>query len=279
MLAKRANFGEMRKSYIILRDTHMTTLATVITGASSGIGEALAHLFAPEQQTLVLVARRKEKLEVLAKELNSKHGIRVHVIAQDLQQVGAAAALMNDIANLKLSVDTLVNNAGFGISAPFAKADASQTTGMMQLNMVTLTELTHMTLPAMLERGHGRIMNIASVVAFQPCPYFAVYAASKAYVLSFSEALAAEVGERGVLVTAVCPGSTATEFHDVAHTKGSLIEKMADSAQMVAEQGYKALNNGKPVIVTGLINKPLPLINRLVPRRAMTWATTKMMGH
>ena len=176
----------------------MTTLATVITGASSGIGEALAHLFAPEQQTLVLVARRKDKLDDLAKALNSKYGIKVHSIALDLQQAGAAAQLMNEISNLKLTVDTLVNNAGFGVSAPFAKSDASQTSGMMQLNMVALTELTHMVLPAMLERGHGRIMNIASVVAFQPCPYFAVYAATKAYVLSFTEALAEEMRGRGV---------------------------------------------------------------------------------
>lgn len=256
----------------------MTTLATVITGASSGIGEALAHLFAREQQTLVLVARRKDKLEGLAKALNSKYGVKVHVIALDLQQMGAAAQLMNEVSNLKLTVDTLVNNAGFGVSAPFTKSDASQTSGMMQLNMVALTELTHMVLPMMLERGHGRIMNIASVVAFQPCPYFAVYAATKAYVLSFTEALAEEMRGRGILVTAVCPGSTATEFHDVAHTKGSLLTQIQDTAETVAEEGYKALNNGKSVVVTGLMNKPLPLVNRLVPRKAMTWATSKLMG-
>ena len=239
----------------------MTTLATVITGASSGIGEALAHLFAPEQQTLVLVARRKERLDALAKELNSKHGIKVHVIAQDLQEIGAAANLMNSIANLNLTVDTLVNNAGFGISAPFAKSDGAKTSAMMQLNMVALTELTHMALPAMLERRHGRIMNIASVVAFQPCPYFAVYAASKA-----------------ILVTAVCPGSTDTGFHEVANTKGSLVDKISESPEMVADEAYKALNNGKVVVVTGLFNKPLPVINRLIPRKTMTWAVGKMMG-
>ncbi len=257
----------------------MTTLATVITGASSGIGEALAHLFAPEHQTLVLVARRKERLEALAKELNAKHGIKVHVIAQDLQEAGAAASLMSAIAALGLSVDTLVNNAGFGESTPFAKADAAKTSGMMQLNMVALTELTHQALPTMIERGHGRIMNIASVVAFQPCPYFAVYAATKAYVLSLTEALAEEVKGRGILVTAVCPGSTNTGFHEVANTKGSLLDKIAESPEMVAEEAYKALNNGKVVIVTGLMNKPVPTINRLIPRRAMTWAVAKMLGH
>ncbi|PTQ91013.1 SDR family NAD(P)-dependent oxidoreductase [Agitococcus lubricus] len=256
----------------------MTSLATVITGASSGIGEALAHLFAPEQQPLVLVARRKEKLDELAKTLNNKHGVKVHVIALDLEQVGAAAELMNAIANLNLSVDTLVNNAGFGVSAPFAKADGAKLSGMMQLNMVTLTELTHLALPAMLERKHGRIMNIASVVAFQPCPYFAVYAASKAYVLSFTEALAAEISDRGILVTAVCPGSTNTEFHSVANSKGSFADKIAESPVMVAEEAYKALNNGKTVIVTGLMNKPVPVISRIVPRKTMTWAVAKMLG-
>ena len=256
----------------------MTTLATVITGASSGIGEALAHLFAPEQQTLVLVARRKDKLDSLAQVLNKKHGIKVHVIALDLQQVGAAFSLMQAVSDLNLTVDTLVNNAGFGVSGSFAKTDGAKTSAMLQLNVVTLTELSHLVLPTMLERGRGRIMNIASVAAFQPCPYFAAYAASKSYVLSFTEALAAEVASRGVLVTAVCPGSTATEFHEVANTAGSLLEKMAETPAMVADEAYRALNNGKPVVITGLLNKPVPVINRLVPRRAMTWAVSKVMG-
>lgn len=257
----------------------MTHLATVITGASSGIGAALARLFAPEQQTLVLVARRQEPMQALAKELNQKYGVRVHIISRDLQQVNAAAELMNDIAALNLEVETLINNAGFGISSAFAESDSASNYGMMQLNMVTLTELTRLVLPNMIQRGHGRIMNIASVVAYQPCPYFAIYAASKAYVLSFTEALAAEVADQGVLVTAVCPGSTATEFHDVATTKGTLVDQLADSAEKVAEEAYKALNTGKRTIVTGWINKPMPLVSRLLPRRALGWAAQKFTGH
>ena len=196
----------------------------------------------------------------------------------DLEQVGAAQQLVKSVQDLGLEIDTLINNAGFGLNDLFADMPLERIQGMMQLNMVALTELTHMVLPMMLERGHGRIMNIASVVAFQPCPYFAVYAATKAYVLSFTEALAEEMRGRGILVTAVCPGSTATEFHDVAHTKGSLLTQIQDTAETVAEEGYKALNNGKSVVVTGLMNKPLPLVNRLVPRKAMTWATSKLMG-
>ena len=256
----------------------MTQLATVITGASSGIGLELAHLFAPEHQHLVLVARRREPMDALAKELQSRHGVRVTVISRDLQQPGAAQALMDDLAAHHLEVDTLVNNAGFGVSGNVTHADRGATSAMLQLNMITLAELTQRVLPGMVARGQGRILNVASMVAFQPCPYFALYGATKAFVLSFSEALAEEVASRGVLVSALCPGSTATGFHAVAATQGSLLEQMADSPKMVAEEAYKGLNNGQRVIVTGGMNKPLPLVNRLVPRRAMTWAVGKVLG-
>lgn len=256
----------------------MTQLATVITGASSGIGMELAHLFAPEHQHLVLVARRREPMDALAADLKHKYGVRVTVISRDLQEPGAAQALMDDLAAHHLQVDTLVNNAGFGLSGNFAHADPVKTSAMMQLNMITLTELTQRALPGMLERGQGRILNVASLVAFQSCPYFAIYAATKSFVLSFSEALAEEVGSRGVLVSCLCPGSTDTGFHDVAATKGSVLEQIADSPKMVAEQGYKGLNNGQRVVVTGWMNKPVPMLNRLVPRRAMTWAVGKVLG-
>lgn len=256
----------------------MTKLATVITGASSGIGEELAWLFAAEHQPLVLVARRKEPMDLLAKNLGSKHGVRVYVISRDLQEPGAAEGLMADLAALGLEVDTLVNNAGFGIAGAFAKNDPLRTSQMMQLNMVTLTELTQRALPGMLARGHGRILNVASMVAFQACPYFAVYGASKAYVLSLSEALAEEVADRGVKVSALCPGSTNTAFHDVAATRGSILEQIADSPKMVAEEAYKGLNNGKRVIITGWLNKPVPVLNRLAPRRAVTWTVAKVLG-
>lgn len=256
----------------------MTQLATVITGASSGIGLELAQLFAPEHQHLVLVARRREPMEALAADLKHKYGVRVTVIARDLQEPGAAQALMDDLAAHHLQVDTLVNNAGFGLSGNFAHADPAKTSAMMQLNMMTLAELSQRVLPGMLERGQGRILNVASLVAFQACPYFAVYAATKSFVLSFSEALAEEVGSRGVLVSCLCPGSTDTGFHAVASTQDSVLAQIADPVKMVAEQAYKGLNNGQRVVVTGWMNKPVPMLNRLVPRRAMTWAVGKVLG-
>jgi short-subunit dehydrogenase len=253
----------------------MSNTATLITGASSGIGEAMARQLAAEQQTLVLVARRREKLEALAQELRAAHRIRVEVLAADLEQVGAAAALMAQVEGLGLSVDTLINNAGFGINAEFADMAADRVSAMLHLNVVALTELTHAVLPAMLSRQQGRIMNIASVAAFQPCPRFAEYGASKAYVLSFTEALAAEVASKGVKVTAVCPGATRTEFHDVAHNDGVLATRFMDSAEEVATAGLRALNSGTRVIVTGIMNKPLPFLVRLTPRRLVVWLAGK----
>lgn len=248
------------------------SLATVITGASSGIGETLARQLAgSENQALVLVARREDKLLALANELTRAHGLRVEVIGADLEQPGAAARLIAAIHARGLTVDTLINNAGFGINNLFADMRLDRVQGMMQLNMVTLTELCHAVLPDMRLRRQGRIMNIASVAAFQACPRFAVYGATKAYVLMFSEALAAEERRNGIHVTAVCPGATATEFHDVAGNHGTFAAKMMDSADTVASSAIAALDAGRPVIVTGLMNKPLPFFIRLMPRRLATW--------
>lgn len=249
-----------------------TTPVTLITGASSGIGEALARqLAAREKQALVLVARRSDKLAALAAELGTAHGVKVEVITRDLEQPGAAAALMADLAVRGLHVDTLVNNAGFGINSAFAEMPLERVQGMLQLNIVALTELCHAVLPGMRAAGHGRIMNIASVAAFQACPRFAVYGATKSYVLMFSEALAAEENRHGITVTAVCPGATATAFHDVAGNHGTLAAKVMDSPETVAASALRALGAGRRVIVTGLMNKPLPLFVRLLPRPLITW--------
>ena len=245
------------------------SLATVITGASSGIGERLARrLAASENQP---VARREDKLLALAAELTREHGTRVEVVGLDLELPGAAAQLVATMEARGLAIDTLVNNAGFGINDAFADLPLERVQGMMQLNMVTLTELCHAALPGMRRRHQGRIMNIASVAAFQACPRFAVYAATKAYVLMFSEALAAEERRNGIHVTAVCPGATATEFHDVAGNHGTFVSKLMDSPDMVARSAITALNAGRPVVVTGLLNKPLPFFIRLMPRGLATW--------
>ncbi len=255
----------------------MSNLATVITGASSGIGEQLAkQLAAQEQQTLVLVARSADKLNTLAEQLKQAHPIRVEVISLDLEQKGAAQQLVKAVQDLGLEIDTLINNAGFGLNDLFADMPLERIQGMMQLNMVALTELCHAVLPAMRQRKQGRIMNIASIAAFQSCPRFAAYAATKAYVLSLSEALAAEEKANGIKITAVCPGATATAFHDVAGNNGTFLTKMMDSAEDVAASAIKSLNAGKPVIVTGAMNKPLPFFNRLLPRQCVVWMAGKL---
>jgi uncharacterized protein len=246
-------------------------LATVITGASSGIGEAIARrLAAEEKQALLLVARRAEKLSALAQELQQAHGVRVEVLALDLEKPGAAQVLVNEVAARGLAIDTLVNNAGFGINDRFADMPLDRIQGMLQLNIVALTELCHAVLPGMHARQQGRIMNIASVAGFQACPRFAVYAATKSFVLNFTEALAVEERKNGILVTAVCPGATNTAFHDVAGNHGTFVAKLMDSAETVANSAINALNAGKPVIVTGLLNKPLPFLLRLFPRGIAT---------
>lgn len=247
-------------------------LATVITGASSGIGEVLARRIArEEEQPLVLVARRQDKLAALAAEIRQQHGRRVEVVALDLEQPGASARLVAAVAALGLEIDTLVNNAGFGLNDLFGDMPLERIQGMMQLNMVALTELCHAVLPGMRARRQGRIMNIASVAAFQPCPRFAVYGATKAYVLMFSEALAAEEKRNGIRITAVCPGATDTAFHDVAGNHGTFVAKLMDPPETVVASALAALRAGRPVVVTGLLNKPLPFFIRLLPRSVVTW--------
>ena len=255
----------------------MTQLATVITGASSGIGEELAkQLAAQEKQAMVLVARRKEKLQELAQQLASEHGIRVEVVGLDLEKPGSSQQLLDAVAGLGLEIDTLINNAGFGLNDNFADMPLDRIQAMMHLNMVSLTELCHGVLPGMRSRKQGRIMNIASVAAFQSCPRFAAYGATKSYVLSLSEAMASEEKANGIKVIAVCPGATATAFHDVAGNNGTFATKMMDSAETVARTAIRSMNCGCPLVVTGAMHKPLPFINRLLPRSVVVWAAGKV---
>ena len=254
-------------------------LATLVTGASSGIGAALAASFAREpSRVLVLVARRTAPMHALAEEFKNRFGTETQVIEADLEVPGAAAQLLAQIDQLGLTVDTLVNNAGFGLNGPLQDMTLARVSGMLQLNITALTELTHGVVPAMRARRSGRILNVASIAAFQPCPNFAAYGASKAYVLSFSEALAIELETSGIIVTAVCPGSTSSGFHAVAGSDRSLVAKFMDSAETVAEQAYKALQNGDSVVVTGWVNKPLPMMSRLMPRTMLARITGKLMA-
>jgi short-subunit dehydrogenase len=240
----------------------------LVTGASSGIGLELAKLFAQDNYNLILVARRREQLEALGRELTERHGIRCNAIAADLGAPAAAARLFTHLAEQSLVVDVLVNNAGFGALGPFATMDVDIERDMIQLNVAALTDLTRLLLPAMLGRRRGRILNVASTAGFVPGPLMAVYYATKAYVISFSEALAQEVRGSGVSVTVLCPGPTRTEFQAVAHMGSARLFRMPGvmDAAPVARAGYRGLMKGKRMVVPGWPNRVLPFVIRFSPR-------------
>jgi hypothetical protein len=244
----------------------------LVTGASSGIGLELARLFAKGGHDLILVARNEPKLNELALYLGGMYRCKVEVISADLSQPEVPEALVDELARRGLTVDALVNNAGFGESKLFAEQDLRRIMEMIQLNMTTLTHLTRLILPRMIAARKGRILNVASTAAFAPGPLMAVYYASKAYVLSFSEAIANELKGTGVTVTALCPGPTRTGFATAAgvtntnlfHTPGVM------DAAPVAEAGYRGCMKGKAVVIPGLLNKVLVWVIALSPRWAVT---------
>jgi uncharacterized protein len=241
---------------------------TLITGASAGIGAEFARLLAHAGEALVLTARRRDRLETLAAELRAAHGIPVEIIAADLTDQDAPRLLFDGIAALGLQVGTLVNNAGFGLRGAFAELPLDRLVEMLNVNVVALTRLTGLFLPAMIARRGGGIINLASIAAFQPGPYMAVYYASKAYVLSFSQALAYETKGSGVVVTAVCPGSTRSEFAEVSGLSGSrLIQRAAMGASEVARLAIEGHRAGRSLVVTGAGNKLTPLASRFLPRQ------------
>jgi uncharacterized protein len=242
----------------------------LITGASGGIGLELARLFARDRYDLVLVARRADALERLGSELAAQHGVRYWVIGADLAEPGAVATIVGRLPPEALPVSVLVNNAGFGTSGPFATTDLATELELLQVNIVALTTLTKLLLPPMLARRNGRILNVASTAAFQPGPFMAVYYASKAYVLSFSEAIAEELRGTGITVTALCPGPTATAFLSRAGLSGNRLaahSPLTMAAAPVARAGYRGLQRGARVVIPGLGNKILAMIVPLSPRR------------
>lgn len=238
---------------------------TLITGASAGLGAEFARQCAARGEETVIVARRRDRLEALAKEIGGK----VHVIGADLAATGAASALIAEVGRLGLSVDTLVNNAGFGLTGKFAALPLGRQREMIDLNIGTLTELAHLVLPAMLERGWGRILNVASTGAFQAGPGFGVYFATKAYVLSFTEALHQELKGTGIKVTALCPGPTATEFGEVAGMKSPKFAALAADAAGVVRAGLQGLDRNKAIVIPGIANKISANTSRFLPRAAM----------
>ncbi|ULH17155.1 SDR family oxidoreductase (plasmid) [Deinococcus sp. KNUC1210] len=248
----------------------------LITGASGGIGESFARLLAARRIDLVLVARTASKLEALAQELSAAHGVQAVVIAQDLTHPDAAQNIETRVQQLGLNIDFLINNAGFASYGEFRTLPLRHELDMIQVNIAALTELTHRFLPGMVERRRGRVVNVASTAAFLPGPLMAVYYASKAYVLSFSEALNEEVRGSGVNVTALCPGPVATGFQDRAQMQDSKLLDAGNpmlapmmSADEVAREGVEAMLAGQAVRVVGRMNKLQTLTPRFLPRSVL----------
>ncbi len=248
----------------------------LITGASSGIGLELAKIFAAHNYNLILVARREERLREIAQELTSQD-VQVHIIPSDLSEVDASQKLFDETQKRGLPVDILVNNAGFGLEGSFLETDWEKEDEMICLNILTLTGLTKYFMHHMVEQGKGKILNVASTAAFLPGPFMSVYYASKAYVLSFSKALAYELKDTNVTVSVLCPGPTKTEFQDRAGVQNSALfsgKRMpVSTAREVAQAGFNGLMKGKTVIIPGLLNRigvvgsrfsPSSVTNRMV---------------
>ena len=242
----------------------------LITGASSGIGLELARLHASRRGDLVLVARSRDKLDALKRELETRWGIRVTVIAEDLAAPGAAQRVFEQTQAQGLAIDLLINNAGFGGHGLFHEQRLRDAQAMMQVNMGALTELTRLYLEGMVQRRRGRILNVSSTASFMPGPLQAVYYATKAYVTSFSQAVAQEVAEFGVTVTALCPGAVATGFVAAGNLAGVDLWKRAKSAESVARRGYDAMERGELVAFNeSKLKFMMNWIVPLLPRRTM----------
>lgn len=239
----------------------------LITGASSGIGASLARELAARKLDCVLTARRTDRLEALGKELEKAHGVRSFVVTSDLGATGGPEKLIEAVKGLGVNVEVLVNNAGFGVHGPFVDQPADRVRQMVELNLVSLTTLTHHYAKEMAGRRQGRILQVSSIGAFQASPLYAVYSATKAYVLSFSEALNYELRATGVNVTTLCPGLTATEFHAVAeHPKPKWMGMITMTPEAVARIGINGLFRNKAVVTPGLVNWLTAQFPRYVPR-------------
>lgn len=245
----------------------MTKGTAWITGASAGLGIAFAEQLAARGHDLILTARRADRLEALAATLRDRHGIEVHVLSADLAEADSVNGLIEEIGRRGLAVNLLVNNAGFGLSGAFAGQDRAVLGRMIALNCRALTELCHAVLPGMIQMRCGGILNVASTAAFQPGPGMAVYYATKAFVLSLSEALHEEVRRYGVKVVALCPGPTATEFFDAAGMGDDmLLKRFAAPADKVVRDGLAALDANRAVRVSGLLNATVAASVRFTPR-------------
>jgi len=247
----------------------------LVTGASSGIGAEFARVLAARGMHLVLTARREDRLKELAAELDTRHGTRTELIVGDLSQPDEPQRLIDEIQSRDIEVELLINNAGFGFVGTFEETDPDRMQEMIRLNISALTALTYLCLPGMTERGHGGIINVSSVAAFQPVAYMPVYSAGKAYVLHFSEALWAEARDKGVTVMGLCPGTTSTEFFDVAGVSNWLKKHRAHSCESVVRKALKALEKKRQYVIPGLADYLLSLGVRIARRKMVVMQSMK----
>lgn len=251
----------------------------LVTGASAGIGQAFAELLAARGYGLVLTARRRDRLEALAATLREQHGVPVEVIDADLADPAAPAAIAEAVRARGLRVDVLVNNAGYGVPGSYTKVAWADHERFLQVMVTAVCDLTHLLLPGMVERGWGRVINVASLAGLVPAPAgHTLYGASKAFLIRFSEALAAEHASRGVHVTALCPGFTYSEFHDVTGTRRQmrgLPTVMWMEAGAVAAEGYEAVMRGRAVHVSGRLNRALAWLVRVLPQGLVRRVTSR----
>ncbi len=248
----------------------------LITGASSGLGIEFAKALAARGANLVLVARRQGRLTAVANELKSLHGVQVTTISRDLSKPRSGSVLLDDIARRKIQVDVVINNAGFGTYGPLAGENPDRIADEVSLNVGAVVDITRAALPGMLERNVGAIINVASTAAFQPLSNFATYAATKAFVLSFSEALWGETEHTGVRVLALCPGATATEFFDVAGSD-AMTGPMAAASDVIAT-ALTALDRREPSVIHGANNRFAPFAMRFASRKAVIRLARRVMS-
>jgi len=248
--------------------------ATLITGASSGIGEAFARRLAAERHNLVLVARSENRLHEICDELMLKHKITAHYVSTDLTAYGAHDELQRETERHGFEIDWLINNAGFGAMGDFTELDIDRALEMISLNVSTVVSLTHLYLKGMRTRGSGKIINVSSAAGFQPIPFMAVYAATKAFVTSFSEALAEENRPFGIQVMALCPGSTQTNFFAASNIERPVTVKGQQTPEQVVESALRGVKGGRAKVVSGFTN----YIGSLLGKHAPNAITTRAIG-
>jgi short-subunit dehydrogenase len=246
-------------------------ITALVTGASSGLGTEFASQLADRGHDLVLVARSRERLEELAAELTKVHGVKTHVVVQDLSQPDAGRRVARELADRSLQVDLLVNNAGFGTAGRFEEIAPERDHDMLMVNVVALVDLTHELLPGILERGNGAVLNVGSTAGYQPSPYLTVYSASKTFVLNFSLALRQEYRGRGIRVTALCPGPVETKFFEVVGTRNAAVAGGFTTPEPVVRTALKALDRDRAYVTPGFANAVSAHLTPRRPRTLVAW--------